>query len=381
MNNTALHRLLLILLLLNFWVSAVETDWDAGIHNTEKLSFQVETFVAGFEVPWGMAFMPDERMLVTDQIGDLWVVSSEGKDKVKVSGQIPAVRAKGQGGMMDVEIHPNFINNSYIYLSFSDIFENKSHTVLVRAKLVDNKLIDTKTIFKADEKYYTKKSHHFGSRILFDDEGYLFFCIGDRGDRDQAQSLAMPNGKMYRLHDDGSIPIDNPFYNTEGSIKSIWSYGHRNPQGLALHPISREIWEAEHGPKGGDEINIVSKGHNYGWPVITYGRNYSGTIISEYTHKEGMDQPVFHWTPSIAVCGITFYKGNKFPEWKNNLLATSLKFERLHRVEMDGLNMIKDEIIYEAGSRVRDVEIGPDGLIYVALEDPGRIVRLLPYQK
>jgi len=381
MNNTAIHRLLLILLLLNFWVSADETDWDAGIHNTEKLSFQVEGFVAGFEVPWGMAFMPDERMLVTDQIGDLWVVSSDGKDKVKVSGQIPAVRAKGQGGMMDVEIHPNFINNSYIYLSFSDIFENKSHTVLVRAKLVDNKLIDTKTIFKADEKYYTKKSHHFGSRILFDDEGYLFFCVGDRGDRDQAQSLAMPNGKMYRLNDDGSIPIDNPFYNTEGSIKSIWSYGHRNPQGLALHPISREIWEAEHGPKGGDEINIVSKGHNYGWPVITYGRNYSGTIISEYTHKEGMDQPVFHWTPSIAVCGIIFYKGNKFPEWNNNLLATSLKFERLHRVEMDGLNMVKDEIIYEAGSRVRDVEIGPDGLIYVALEDPGRIVRLLPYQK
>ena len=215
MNNTATHRLLLILLLLNFWVSADETDWDAGIHNTEKLSFQVEGFVAGFEVPWGMSFMPDERMLVTDQIGDLWVVSSDGNDKVKVSGQIPAVRAKGQGGMMDVEIHPNFINNSYIYLSFSDIFENKSHTVLVRAKLVDNKLIDTKTIFKADEKYYTKKSHHFGSRILFDDEGYLFFCVGDRGDRDHAQSLAMPNGKMYRLNVDGSIPIDNPFYNTE----------------------------------------------------------------------------------------------------------------------------------------------------------------------
>jgi len=278
--------------------------------------------------------------------------------------------------MMDVEIHPNFINNSYIYLSFSDILENKSHTVLLRAKLVENKLIDVKIIFKADEKFYTKISRHFGSRILFDDKGYLFFCVGDRGERDQAQSLKMPNGKMHRVHDDGTIPIDNPFYNTEGSIKSIWSYGHRNPQGLVLHPVSREIWEAEHGPKGGDEINIVTKGHNYGWPVITYGRNYSGTIISKYTHKEGMDQPVFHWTPSIAVCGITFYKGNKFPEWNNNLLATSLKFERLHRVEMDGLKMVKDEIIYEAGSRVRDVEIGPDGLIYVALEDP-----LSPYRK
>ena len=381
MGNNSLHRLLLTLLLLNFWLSANEADRDAGIHNTEKLSFQVELFAEGFDVPWGMAFMPDKRMLVTDQIGDLWIISIDGEEKVKVSGDIPAVQAKGQGGMMDVEIHPNFINNSYIYLSFSDILENKSHTVVLRAKLVDNKLIDTKTIFKTDEKYYTKKSHHFGSRILFDDEGYLFFCVGDRGDRNQAQSLEMPNGKMFRVNDDGSIPIDNPFYNTEGSIKSIWSYGHRNPQGLALHPVSREIWEAEHGPKGGDEINIIIKGHNYGWPVITYGKNYSGTIISKYTHKEGVDQPVFHWTPSIAVCGITFYQGNKFPEWNNNLLATSLKFERLHRIEMDGLNMIKDEIIYEAGSRVRDVEIGPNGLIYVALEDPGRIVRLLPYQK
>ena len=215
MDNNYLNRLLLILLLLDFPLSADDTDWDAGIHNTEKLSFQVETFVAGFEVPWGMAFMPDERMLVTDQIGDLGIVSRNGKDKVKVSGQIPAVRAKGQGGMLDVEIHPNFINNSYIYLSFSDIFKNKSHTVLVRAKLVNNTLINTKTIFKVDEKYYTKKSQHFGSRILFDDTGYLFFCVGDRGDRDQAQSLAMPNGKIYRLNDDGSIPFDNPFYNTE----------------------------------------------------------------------------------------------------------------------------------------------------------------------
>ena len=177
MGNNSLHRLLLTLLLLNFWLSANEADRDAGIHNTEKLSFQIELFAEGFDVPWSMAFMPDKRMLVTDQIGELWIISIDGEEKVKVSGDIPAVQAKGQGGMMDVEIHPNFINNSYIYLSFSDILENKSHTVVLRAKLVDNKLIDTKTIFKTDEKYYTKKSHHFGSRILFDDEGYLFFCV------------------------------------------------------------------------------------------------------------------------------------------------------------------------------------------------------------
>jgi glucose/arabinose dehydrogenase len=213
------------------------------------------------------------------------------------------------------------------------------------------------------------------------DDGFIYFSIGDRGDRDLAQNLDMPNGKMYRIYDDGTIPIDNPFYYTKGAIKSIWSYGHRNAQGLAIHPLTRQIWEAEHGPRGGDEVNIILKGHNYGWPVITYGKNYSGTIISRLTHKEGMDQPVFHWTPSIAVCGIAFYDGDQFPEWKNNLLATSLKFERLHRVELDGLNMVKDEIIFEAGSRVRDVEIGPNGMIYVALEDPGRIVQISRYSK
>ena len=328
-----------------------------------------------------MAFLPDQRMLVTDRIGDLWIVAKDGTDKVKVIGEVPNVRSKGQGGMLDVEVHPNFSNNSYIYLIYSDVLDNKSHTSLIRAKLVNNRLIDSQVIFKPEEKFFTKKAIHFGSRIVFDDEGFIYFSIGDRGDRDLAQNLEMPNGKMYRIHDDGTIPIDNPFYYTKGAIQSIWSYGHRNAQGLAVHPLTRQLWEAEHGPRGGDEVNIILKGHNYGWPVITYGKNYSGTIISRFTHKEGMDQPVFHWTPSIAVCGIAFYDGDQFPEWKNNLLATSLKFERLHRIELDGLNMVKDEIIYEPGSRVRDVEIGPNGMIYVALEDPGRIVKISPYSK
>ena len=242
-------------------------------------------------------------------------------------------------------------------------------------------MVDSQVIFRPEENFFSKKTIHFGSRIIFDDEGYIYFCIGDRGQRDLAQSLEMPNGKLHRLNQDGTIPLDNPFYDIKGAIKSIWSYGHRNPQGLVVHPITRKIWEAEHGPRGGDEVNVISKGHNYGWPVITYGKNYSGTIISKITHKEGMDQPVLHWTPSIAVCGITFYDGNQFPEWKNNLLATSLKFERLHRIELNGLNVVKDEIIYEAGSRMRDVEIGPNGMIYVALEDPGRIVKISPYRK
>ena len=376
-----LKKCLMIVIWFVFAIKAEDSDWDTRIVKTEKVSFQVETYADGFEIPWGMAFLPDNRMMVTDRIGDLWIVEKDGKDKVKVSGEIPNVRSKGQGGMLDVAVHPDFNTNSYIYLSYSDYSENKSHTSLIRAKLVNNSLVNSQIIFRPEEKFFTKRSLHFGSRILFDDKGFIFFCIGDRGDRDLAQNLDMPNGKMYRIRDDGTIPIDNPFYYTKGAIKSIWSYGHRNPQGLALHPSTRQLWEAEHGPRGGDEVNIILRGHNYGWPVITYGKNYSGTIISKLTHHEGMDQPVFHWTPSIAVCGIAFYEGSQFPEWKNNLLATSLKYERLHRVELDGMNMVKDEIIFEAESRVRDVEVGPDGIIYVALEDPGRIVKLTRYSK
>jgi len=375
------QKLLFIGLFIVLPLVADDSDWDASIHNTEKVSFQVQTYIDGFDIPWGMAFMPDKRMLVTDRIGDIWIVAKDGTNKVKVIGEVPSVRSKGQGGMLDVEVHPDFINNSFIYLTYSDISDNKFHTSLIRAKLVNNQLVDSEVIFRPKEQSFTKKTHHYGSRIVFDDDGFIYFSIGDRGDRDLAQNLDMPNGKMYRIYDDGTIPIDNPFYYTKGAIKSIWSYGHRNAQGMAIHPLTRQIWEAEHGPRGGDEVNIILKGHNYGWPVITYGKNYSGTIISRLTHKEGMDQPIFHWTPSIAVCGIAFYDGDQFPEWKNNLLATSLKFERLHRVELDGLNMVKDEIIFEAGSRVRDVEIGPNGMIYVALEDPGRIVQISRYSK
>ena len=376
-----MQKFLFIALFIVLPLVADDSDWDASIHNTEKVSFIVQTYIDGFDIPWGMAFMPDKRMLVTDRIGDIWIVAKDGTDKVKVIGEVPSVRSKGQGGMLDVEVHPDFINNSFIYLTYSDILDNKFHTSLIRAKLVNNQLVDSEVIFRPKEQFFTKKTHHYGSRIVFDDDGFIYFSIGDRGDRELAQNLDMPNGKMYRIYDDGTIPIDNPFYYTKGAIKSIWSYGHRNAQGLVIHPLTRQIWEAEHGPRGGDEVNIILKGHNYGWPVITYGKNYSGTIISRFTHKEGMDQPIFHWTPSIAVCGIAFYDGDQFPEWKNNLLATSLKFERLHRIELDGLNMVKDEIIFEAGSRVRDVEIGPNGMIYVALEDPGRIVQISRYSK
>ena len=283
--------------------------------------------------------------------------------------------------MLDVEIHPNFEDNNLLYLSFSDFLpheKNKSFTSIIRAELRKNKLVNHKTIYRAPDKFYTKSNIHYGSRLVFDAKGYLYFSIGDRGNRNQAQLLTTPNGKIHRLYDDGLIPKDNPFYNNSSAQKSIWTFGNRNPQGLAIDPRSFNIFEAEHGPRGGDELNILNKGNNYGWPEITYGKNYSGTRITKYTHKEGMEQPITHWTPSIAVCGIDFYDNNKFRNWQNNLLVTSLKFENLYRLEIKGDKIIDQELIYSAGSRVRDVETGPDGFIYIALEDPGRIVRLKP---
>ena len=355
-------------------------DWDTSVEKTDKESFIVENFIGGFEIPWGMCFLPNQDLLVSDRNGTLWLVKKEGESKKKISG-VPKVKNKGQGGLLDVQIHPNFINNNYVYVCFSDFLpenKNKSFTSIIRAELKNNKLIKVQTVYKADKRFYSKSNVHYGSRLAFDDKNYLFFSIGDRGNRDQAQLLTTPNGKIHRLNDDGSIPKDNPFVNHPSAQKSIWTYGNRNPQGLTIDKKKSSVFSAEHGPKGGDELNIIEKGKNYGWPEITYGINYIGTRITKYTHKEGMEQPITHWTPSIAVCGIDFYDNNVFTNWQNNLLVTSLKFENLYRLEIKDRKVIEQELIYSTGSRVRDVETGPDGFIYVAIEDPGRIIRLRP---
>jgi len=355
-------------------------NWDNSIEKTEKETFGVETFADGFDIPWGMAFLPNKNLIVSDRNGDLWKINYSNQKKTQISG-VPNVRYRGQGGLLDVQIHPDFINNNYIYVGFTDYLKKKkkkTFTSIVRATLNNNKLINHKIIYKADDKYYSNSSIHYGTRIVFDKEGYLYFSIGDRGSRDQAQLLNTPNGKIHRLNDDGSIPKDNPFIKNDNAIKSIWTYGNRNPQGLAIHPTSLIIFETEHGPKGGDELNILLSGNNYGWPEITYGKNYSGTTITKHTHKKGMEQPVIHWTPSIAVCGIDFYDADVFKNWKNNLLVTSLKFENLYRLEIVNNEVIDQELIYHAGSRIRDVETGPDGYLYLALEEPGRIIRFIP---
>ena len=355
-------------------------NWDDSVEKTKKETFRVETFIDGFDIPWGMVFLPNKNLIVSDRNGSLWLVDYKEKSKTKISG-VPNVRYKGQGGLLDVEIHPDFINNNYIYIGFTDYLnskKNRTFTSIIRARLKNISLTDQKIIYKADDTFYDNSTIHYGTRIVFDDKGFLYFSIGDRGKRNQAQLLEYPNGKIHRLNADGSIPSDNPFFENNNAIKSIWTYGNRNPQGLAMHPASSILFETEHGPRGGDELNILSSGKNYGWPEITYGKNYSGTTITKYTHKEGMEQPVIHWTPSIAVCGIDFYDGELFNNWKNNLLVSSLKFERLYRLEIDDDKVIDQEIIYEAGSRIRDVQTGPEGFIYIALEDPGRIVRFIP---
>jgi glucose/arabinose dehydrogenase len=221
--------------------------------------------------------------------------------------------------------------------------------------------------------------HHYGSRLVLDGKGHLFFSIGERGYMDNAQSVKLPNGKIHRIMDDGRIPADNPFAKDSEAMKSIWSYGHRNPQGLVQHPVTGELWETEHGPRGGDELNLVLPGRNYGWPVVSFGMDYNGTpITAGLTAMDGMEQPVIHWTPSIAVCGIDFYTGDKFPKWKNNLFVTSLAAQEFRRLAIEGHAVKEQEVIFKNIGRVRDVADGPDGFIYIALNGPDRIVRLEP---
>ena len=379
-NNKLIIILGVLFLIPPFLIANNFQNWDDSIEKTEKETFKIETFIDGFDVPWGMAFLPNKNLIVSDRNGSLWLVDYKSKTKTHIIG-VPEVRYKGQGGLLDIQVHPEFINNNYIYIGFTSYLKskkNKTFTSVVRGILENNSLTDQKIIYKADDIYYSNNTVHYGTRIVFDKEGYLYFSIGDRGERNQAQLLNYPNGKIHRLHDDGSIPKNNPFIQEKNAIKSIWTYGNRNPQGLAIHPVSAIIFETEHGPRGGDELNILSSGKNYGWPEITYGKNYSGTTITKYTHKEGMEQPVIHWTPSIAVCGIDFYDGEIFKNWKNDLLVSSLKFENLYRLKIKDNKVTEQEIVYRAGSRIRDVETGPEGFIYLALEDPGRIVRFIP---
>lgn len=337
-------------------------------------TYSTETVVPDLEIPWGMAFLPDGSMLITEKSGEL--IHFKDGEKQLVGG-VPAVYNRGQGGLLDIVLHPNYEENGWIYFTYASAEgdDNGGNTAIARAKLQNNQLQSVEVLYKASPN--TNKGQHFGSRIAFDKEGYLYFSAGERGDRDiNPQDISRDNGKIYRLNDDGSIPADNPFVNEADAKKAIFSYGHRNPQGLILHPITGEIWEHEHGPMGGDEINVIKKGANYGWPVVTYGQNYSGTSITSETSRPEMENPIYYWIPSIAPSGMAYITSDKYPNLKGNLLIGSLKFQYLELDILEGEKVVKREKLLEGIGRVRDVRQAPDGYIYLAVEGVG-IVKLI----
>lgn len=351
----------------------------AETQRSERQAFTVEVLSEGLNHPWGMAFLPDKSVLVSERRGRLRLLDATGKLHPQPIAGLPPIRQYGQGGLLDVALHPRFADNQLVYLSFAEQGARGVGTAVGRGRLQGHRLHDFEVIFRLEPK--TNTTYHFGSRLVFDRQGYLFITLGDRGDRERAQDLNDHAGSLIRLHDDGRIPADNPFVGRSDARAEIFSYGHRNMQGAALHPLSGKLWTHEHGPQGGDELNIPEAGVNHGWPVITYGVNYvSGTRIGEGTHKPGMAQPIHYWVPSIAPSGMAFYTGDRYPAWQGNLFIGSLKFRQLVRLELDGKKVVHEErMLDDVVGRIRDVRQGPDGLLYLLSDaDNGKLVRLLP---
>lgn len=351
---------------------------------TQDYEVDIDIWVDGLEIPWAIDFIDAHTALITERVGALRMVKNGRLLAAPIAGT-PQVIHAGQGGLMDVAVDPAHRENGWIYLAYSheiDRVEGQrrtpSMTRLVRGRIEDNAWVDQKVIYEAPRETYRTSRHHYGCRIAFDAEGYLYFSIGDRGAQNEAQDLSRPNGKIHRIHPDGRVPKDNPFVGREGALKTIYSFGHRNPQGLAVDPLTGKVWDSEHGPMGGDELNVVAKGKNYGWPIITYGLNYNGALVSEWVRKPGMEQPAFFWRPSIAVCGINFYSGASFPKWQNKLLVASLKYEDVRVLSVEGDRVMHEEVILKNAGRVREAVSGPDGAVYVVLNRPDVILRLTP---
>jgi aldose sugar dehydrogenase len=356
----------------------------AGAVASEEHRFRLEVVADGLSTPWAIAFLPDGRMLVTEKPGRLRVVENGRLLPEAVRGT-PAVRDAGQGGLLEVAVHPQHAENGWIYLAYSDPAERNgqpvSLTTLVRGRIRQNTWVDEQVIWRAPlDLYRPGGGVHYGCRIAFDAAGYLYFSHGERGRQDDAQDLRLPVGKIHRLHDDGRVPADNPFVGRPGAYASIWTYGNRNPQGLDFDPRTGLLWSTEHGPRGGDELNLIRRGANYGWPLVTHGMNYNGTPITPETSRPGLEPPVVHWTPSIAVCGIAFYTGGQFPRWTNQLFVTALAQQQLRRLVIDGERVTHEEIVLRDIGRLRDVADGPDGFLYLAVNQPDRIVRLVPVE-
>jgi glucose/arabinose dehydrogenase len=338
--------------------------------------FTVDTLSNQLSNPWGIAFLPDGRILVTERAGEIRIFKDDKLLDEKIEG-VPAVFAEGQGGLLDIKIHPDYATNGWIYLTFAKPMDGGAATTVARAKLSGNTLTEYNELFSAEP--VVNSGVHFGSRVVFDGNGHIFLSCGERGNMQNAQNLGNHLGKVLRLNDDGSVPADNPFVGRADAKPQIWSYGHRNPQGLYYDNSSGKLWELEHGPKGGDELNNVEKGKNYGWPVITYGINYDGTPITDQTAKDGMEQPVTYWVPSIAPCGMTKITSNKFPGWQNNFFVGALALQHLARVEVDANGKyVGQEKLLDQVARMRMIAESPDGFIYVATETPGMLLKILP---
>lgn len=348
---------------------------------TERHTLSLETISEGLNHPWGIAFLPSGDMLVTERSGTLNIITQEGQ-KTPIQGT-PEVVAKSQGGLLDVNIDPDYADNGWVYISYSEKDPkggNGNSTAVMRGKIDGDKWTQGEVIFRQAPKY--ESNAHFGSRLVFSPEGHLFITLGERYSRMQdAQTLDNHHGKIVRIWPDGSIPKDNPFVGNDDALDEIWSYGHRNVQGAAIHPDTGELWTIEHGPQGGDEVNIPKAGKNYGWPTITYGEDYGGGEIGIGTHKEGMEQPFYYWLPSIATAGSIFYTGDKFPKWKGDLLVTALRGQTIARLDLEEGRVLHEERMLEDATsfRIRDIEQGPEGFLYILTDaDSGQLIKLSP---
>ena len=349
-----------------------------NIEQSEQQDFRAVTLARGLDHPWGMAFLPDGGILITERRGDLRLFKGGELQKAPIAGT-PAVEARGQGGLLDVALHPDFAENRLVYLSYAGAGPDGAGTEVARARFDGTRLEDLAVIFQAEPK--TSGGAHYGSRLAFDREGLLYITLGDRRSyMEEAQKPSSHLGSILRVHDDGEIPADNPFVGVEGTKAEIFSYGHRNVQGLALRPADGRLWAHEHGPRGGDEVNLLKAGANYGWPAITYGIDYSGAIISDKTEAEGMEQPVVYWVPSIAPSGMAFYDGDLFPQWRGDLFVGALAGRHLRRLEMEGDQVVgQEELLGGLRERIRDVRSGPDGHLYILTDaGNGRLIRLEP---
>jgi glucose/arabinose dehydrogenase len=370
-------------------------DPDGDVVESEQQAFRIEVVVRDLWVPWALEFRPDGSMLISDREGQLWVVE-DGKRRDEPVAGTPTPWTVQDGGFLDIALHPDYARNGWVYLAYAEPGpdntsasergpKNTSMTKIIRGRIRDNRWVDEEVLFQAPPELYDAKSMHYGSRLLFDGDGKLLYSIGDRGEKARAQDLSSPLGKVHRVNDDGTVPADNPFAGRDDALGTIWTFGHRNIQGLALDPRTGLLWASEHGPIGGDELNVLEAGHNYGWPVVSTGMEPG----LEGTEKEGMDSPVRSWNPSIAPSAILFYEGDRYPAWKNDLFMANLGGRALRRFEVSGREVTHEEKVLDGYGRVRDVKTGPDGLLYVALERRegmemtrplGLVVRLVPVE-